>query len=122
MANCHCDYVKLYVGHLTTQSFIVKSRVKSTAEQLHNPQSLSDTFSFHHVDGRQLHKMSCCQSVCSVCGGVHSGKYSRLVDQEENMQSIFAKNGSETPEPVKAQVKGQFDGIGVRCRIVSKGL
>ena len=23
------------------------------------------------------------------------------------MQSIFAKNGSETPEPVKAQVKGE---------------
>lgn len=35
-------------------------------------------------------------------------KYEQLVIGEK-MQSIFAKNGCETPEPVKAQVKGQCD-------------
>lgn len=39
---------------------------------------------------------------------VHSGKYTSLVGQERNMQSIFVRNGSETPEPVKAQVTGSL--------------
>ncbi|XP_017290035.1 beta-carotene oxygenase 1, like [Kryptolebias marmoratus] len=34
--------------------------------------------------------------------------HARLTAQDGNMQAIIAKNGSETPEPVKAQVKGSL--------------
>lgn len=55
-----------------------------------------------HVERRRLHETSCIQGCYGFpVADVHPRK-------DVNMQDIIAKNGSETLEPVKAQVKGEF--------------
>lgn len=68
--------------------------------RVHSRQSayISTKFTSSRGRGRRLHKTGCCHSLTDEAGGQH-----------RNMQTIFAKNGEETVEPVEAQVKGEFD-------------
>lgn len=97
-----CPFYELCMGFILDdmkQSFIVKGCSESTAALLHN--MILFMPEVDHVE-RRLHIANCAKG-CSgfPVADVHKRK-------DVNMQEIIAKNGSETLEPVKAQVKGKF--------------
>lgn len=68
-------------------------RLKSTTRGyvIHPSRRVCGVTHDEHVDDSRLQKLSC-----------------RQLRTQTEMESIFAKNGSETPEPVAAEVRGEF--------------
>ena len=83
--------------------------LKSTAGQLHNPQTFRPKLPFHpQIIMHTTTKAGEDQPVHSVGSELQRGR-----DQERTMESIFAKDAVETPEPVTAAVSGEFMGLSI---------